>query len=229
MTQTFKTERESWDMLRGPRKRRLRRHLAWRLHKLTPNPRRVLEDCVHPEVVRSLSSEPYGKYLPIFHPRAFALLLRYGKKYTPLRWNNPPPFGEPLDGGCGANAWRLMHLHNSSLRRRPETVAKGKHPMVYVEGLALGSVLYPMLHAWNARGREGCEAIDWTFYAGSAWIHYWGVPFTRTEAQTAFTLIAPAYPRAALLFERENFTRVEDYLTQLLAKRAARGSFAEAA
>lgn len=149
---------------------------------------------------------PYEGFRHI-HPRAFPILANYGLDYVPAE--TPAVMYEerafqPRQGRCSENACVFMAEYNRC--RQADDAA-----LSYVEGILVGSNIYPMLHAWNELPGEKRVALDWTLYASSKWSRYFGVPFTQEE-----------YARIggrSLLFHRNNFERYETAILKLLESR----------
>ena len=92
--------------------------------------------------------------------------------------------------------------------------------MVYVEGVAFGPISrMPMLHAWNAFGLRRRTAIDWTFYAGSRWMRYIGIPLT-VEENMKLRRLTPLGTSVHLIFHKKYFTpKAKARLIQILEQR----------
>ncbi|KKW43934.1 MAG: hypothetical protein UY97_C0001G0040 [Parcubacteria group bacterium GW2011_GWB1_57_6] len=117
----------------------------------------------------------YLKILNSVHPAGLRLLLEYGVDYVPYEWTTVP--FEPRPRHCFENAWLLAHLAMENDR----VWAAIPPPILYVEGLAYGSIVRPMLHAWNTQGFGSRTAVDWTHYSVCPWSRYLGIPFTLDE------------------------------------------------
>ena len=158
------------------------------------------------------TSESFYSFLKAIHPEAFSVIAAYGVDYV------PQPFEEnvyhstlqPKQGECYRNATLLLHSFNTN-----------EHPsirsMTYVEGLAFGASANPMLHAWNARLDEAF-GIDWTFYAGTSWIRYLGVPFTYEEHSSLTKVVCPGRIVTSF-FHRELFAKARPYIMEILEQR----------
>jgi len=108
------------------------------------------------------------QYIKDFTPEAMRFIVEHGREFTPIVPRTRPD-EEPETGECFRNAWFLAV-------RKPDEVC-------YVEGLAMGPLAYPMLHAWNTFGPNDHRAIDWTFYATTEWTRYFGIALTVHEYQ----------------------------------------------
>lgn len=136
------------------------------------------------------------------HPAAFKLLATYGVYYMPFTLTKALP--EPERNRCFANS-RVLALTNAHL--------------CYVEGIVIGVLVCPMLHAWNAGGRNGTIAVDWTQYSICRWSRYLGIPLTLDE-HSRVRRAARIGTRSAPIFNRKFFTpRVERVLLSILKKR----------
>jgi hypothetical protein len=225
----FNSERSFWRSLRSSNRRSAarRRDLTRGFRKLFPKGHRTslrefVEMCAL-GVQKNLFGKRYQRYrghfafLSQIHPDAFSIIEKYGSDYVGGKWKKPPPMGEPRWKGCFVNAWKWAHGYAILLERHPER--KDRTPMVYVEGIVHGSVVKPMLHAWNALGLNGATAMDWTFYAGSHWIRYRGIPLT-IEEQKELLALTPVGTHIQLLFKKGVFTpKAKRRLIQILEKR----------
>jgi hypothetical protein len=117
----------------------------------------------------------YLKLLNSIHPAALELFLKYGVDYAPYEWTTVPY--DPKPSRCFENAWVLARIAMGNNR----TWSAIPIPILYVEGLAYGSVVRPMLHAWNTQAFDSCTAIDWTHYSVCQWSRYLGIPLTLDE------------------------------------------------
>ena len=121
---------------------------------------------------------------------------------------------EPKEGSCFENAWLLAQVDALEA-----IAATGKSKsVVYVEGIVFGSLVRPMLHAWNTCGLQGEEAIDWTQYPVCEWSRYIGIPFTVSEVEAIYQVCRPGL--LGSLFHTSVFNkRMGDCITELLEKR----------
>lgn len=220
MSSKFHTEREAWDMIHGPN-----------------GSTKAYEDYFkelfpegHKESLQGLAylySTPNGKCIPgtpswslrSFHPDAFKLLAEYGQDFKPQGWVKPPPMGEPRSTGCFVNSWQFMQAHNKWREQQPLKARRNTKKMVYVEGIAYGAAVSPMLHAWNALGLRDKWCIDWSHYAACNWTRYFGIPLTSEEYHKALDLVHPRKQYILLLLKRPHFPRRESYLKDILAAR----------
>lgn len=221
MSQTLETERDIWNFYCSVESVGEKAYLD-RVHS-------ILKECLREisfrewvlkwaEIARGGESFPkrtYG-YLNQVHPEAFQMIGRYGIEYAPMLWNEPPVWGEPKPRSCYGNAFELMRSINHANKRLRKPTR-----LLYVEGIAWGAAVNPMLHAWNANRMEnGQYAFDWTFYATTGWALYLGIPLTEPEYARARKI---AYPpdgkRFHLLFKKETFPNVRGYLIDVLEKR----------
>lgn len=92
--------------------------------------------------------------------------------------------------------------------------------LVYVEGLTVGFMAIPMLHAWNSYGLIDTRAVDWTMYVGCEWNRYIGIPFTEEEYAELQAIVFPRRRRRPIsLFDGKIYPLVEERIQQLLADR----------
>jgi hypothetical protein len=70
-----------------------------------------------------------------------------------------------------------VHVDGKFLKKQK----KRKTQMSYVEGIAVGVYVRPMLHAWNSVGLNSRCAIDWTHFAACPWSRYLGIALTEEE------------------------------------------------
>lgn len=143
------------------------------------------------------------------HPRAWDILLKYGKHYTPQSWGRSKPWdweSQPVPHACFLNSFILLF---KTRRAQPKSRA------TYVEGFCTGPLVEPMLHAWNGVGFAG-RAVDWTFYAHTMFNRYFGVPFTLEEYM--FINDNDAHFTIRMMFRRDNFEKVESRLLEVLQK-----------
>lgn len=164
-----------------------------------------------------------GYALNEIHPRAFRLLIDYGVDYTPFAWDLERVRSsslQPLPGQCFVNSYRMMEAANS---QGPEFAGE---KMVYVEGVAIGALVPPMLHAWNAYGHAGTVAHDWSHYLGSRWSRYLGIPFTLEEHYELCSKVHPRKWKPVRLLHLTTFPKVEAHIQELLAARRAQDAAA---
>lgn len=151
------------------------------------------------------------------HPRAWPLLLQYGKDYRPRieLWKKHQPqtwTRQPVQSACHNNAYTMMHLMRDGK-------LKGQDKTTYVEGVAISPIVNPILHAWNGYGfsRRG---FDWTLYTRTNWIRYFGIPFTFEEYLEIRKGLEPERAqKIRLIFKRDDFERLEDKLLEVLERR----------
>ncbi|MGE5540785.1 MAG: hypothetical protein ACM3TU_00655 [Bacillota bacterium] len=146
------------------------------------------------------------------HPRALKLIARYGQDYKPdleqARHFHTQEL-KPHPGQCFTNSWRLMRAMN-----------KGGMGLVYVEGLAFGYLIEPMLHAWVSYGLDDEMAVDWSQYPGCPWNRYLGIAITEEEHAMLQAIAFPDTPERPLaLLDIEHFPLIEEPLAKLLADR----------
>ena len=155
-----------------------------------------------------------GRFLEDIHPDAFKFIVRYGVSYHPKYFRKPPQL-EPLPFKCFENAQRLMLTTNDS---------RGKYStdeMLYVEGIVFGAVCDPMLHAWNTTTQKPSRCTDWTFYSGTHWIRYFGIPFSESDYRR---LLRETFPkkkgwRIVAIFGKNHFAKLRPHLEMLLNER----------
>jgi hypothetical protein len=209
------TERAAWDSHWGPKHKAKRARLRRHFKKIFPRGhdtsiRSFVIRCMDESRRTTLTRMPNGMYLPQFHPEAFEYIARYGVDYTPRRWRHPSDAAR--EGECFANAWCLMEIGH---RRGILT-----EQLLYVEGVAIGLYVVPMLHAWNALAPAGTIAADSTFYAVASWTRYLGVPFTREEYEEI------CGNRVISLFDVGLFPHVREKVAAVLARREEHPHFA---
>jgi hypothetical protein len=210
-----KSEREAWKETYAPRNAYKRRRWDRTFKRLFPKGhntslRPSVRRWAKPKVQLCFFRRRHMKNLCQLHPRAFKLIAQYGIDYKPMRWREPP--GDPRPRQCFWNSWQLVRTWHKLTDEGREGLLDG--PPQYVEGIVIGVLTSPMLHAWNAYGLGSKDALDFTCYAGSDWNRYLGIPFTREEYQ------ALCGNRTVSLFHRKCFPHVEAQLKKLLAKRA---------
>jgi len=220
----FENELEVWEAVSGPSKRSYRRYLSRAFKKYFPEGHETsirprVEACTLPAVRKEFKENDFFRSLQKVHHRAFGLIARYGVDYIPRVRRGRPPYGEPRPRACFLNARLLLEMVSREQGRAREGSWKKKiPPMVYVEGITQGPLVWPMLHAWNTFGLDGTIAFDWTFYSGARWTRYIGVPFTKEEYDRACAACGGDL-KAVSLFDKRHFLRVEGYLNEVLEKR----------
>ncbi|MDB5224609.1 MAG: hypothetical protein JWO43_231 [Candidatus Adlerbacteria bacterium] len=161
---------------------------------------------------RGKALPPYWKSSPVLtemHPRAYELLIRYGRNYTPMKWERPPEI-EPEFGQCYGNSFGLMGgLHHAGYPRT-----------VYVEGVVFGAISYPMLHAWNAlKGRKDRVAVDFTHYPTAHLARYIGIPLTQAEYARLLANTIRKDNWTIGLLHRRHFPAIENELYRIVRAR----------
>ena len=209
-------ERKAWDIMRGPHNANVRRKYWKEFREMFPggynDDLRQLANRLRTKRGRErIFQHEEVKDFKRIHPLAFRLLEKFGTIYRPKLWNRPPSFGEPVLKSCSLNSSRLMLSHNS--------VEGINSPLVYVEGITLGVLLPPILHAWNAKGLNSEEAIDWTFYTASRWNVYLGIALTEEEYMTLQQILRPRKPVSILLLHKKSFPKIENELVKILNSR----------
>ncbi|OGC85157.1 hypothetical protein A3F55_01915 [Candidatus Adlerbacteria bacterium RIFCSPHIGHO2_12_FULL_53_18] len=220
MADKWKSEREVWDFFHSEEGKGAAESNQHFFRKLFPAGHR---QSIRPDIalVGKMTNKerwgyiaehkPFLNWFREIHPHAFAFLVRYGKNYAPIIMGAPPSWGEPGWATCYYNSLLLMTAVNKKRRRRP---------LVYVEGIVMGALAHPMLHAWNAYSLEGRQALDWTHYFGSRWSRYLGIPFTEGEYERLRKDIAPKKKDLVLsLYSKKNFPKVEEMLLNILETR----------
>lgn len=211
-------QKECFESLQGPEKRNERRRLWYHYHRMGVELSEIAFLCSHDKWRREIIKDMFHS-LDRISPDAFDLLVKYGVEYTSKAWREAPGFGEPIPGRCHANSWELMDMINQEIQDQklepPET-----ERATYVEGITFGPHTNPMLHAWNAKGLTRKNAIDWTFYSVCQWLHYYGIPLTQSERETAQRLVCPNHPKTiTLLLEKRRFPKIKSFLIDVLEKR----------
>lgn len=170
-----------------------------------------------------------GEYLNDVHPNAWRYLEMYGVEYKPFAWPERPPMGEPQRKKCFRNAMILSYVHNDigqEKGRIPRTKmgrARGRHVLYNVQGIALGPLVNPMLHGWNAWGKGRTVAIDWTFYSVNKWTRYIGIPLTYGET-LEISRIKGHDVRLISIFDKTSFDlKVRVALTCVMHRRKRAG------
>lgn len=95
-------------------------------------------------------------------------------------------------------------------------------PLDYVEGIAVGPIVDPMLHAWNFF-HDGRGMMDWTFYAGAHWTYYLGVAVSYEEYRA---LCACVYPGCQVMsiFSADTYSiKIRIALWKILQRRKRTG------
>lgn len=174
-----RSQRDDWEWLRSQKGEDFRNLLSRRFERKFPSGH---ETSLRPFVTQVATQRARGahyigalKLLNNVHPAALTLLLEYGVDYSPYEWESMP--FEPKPNHCFSNAWVLAHIAAEG----SQTWQTIPSPNLYVEGLAYGSVVRPMLHAWNTEGFDSHVAIDWTHYSVCPWSRYLGISLTLDE------------------------------------------------
>jgi len=211
------TQREAWDIVFGNSHECLRRR-----EKLDSEMKVFLPDEYPPKIffeylyLKFLENGVFVdrglSHLNDISPRAWRLILRYGKQYYPKSciMGNPQKEGmtQPRKHKCCSNCWTVIY-HNNQKYNHTDTT--------YIEGFSAGLTFKPMLHAWNGFGSSDV-ALDWTLYAFTSWARYFGVSFTQEEYRY-ITSSTEGGCNAYLLFGKGNFERVEDKILEVLKRR----------
>jgi len=201
------SERRAWNHIqvqnrRGAAKRRsLDRHLARMLPPTHSGQEEVvrgliLECSAHARAGKEFRPDSRLKWLRDLHPDAFHFIARHGQFFRPYIWPEPPEV-EPQSAQCYRNAALLCH----SKEMRRTRIGRKKGDLWYAEGIVVGPLTQAMPHAWNTIDRKRRYAFDWTFYAGSKWIRYFGIALSYDEYQG---LCGPKYKYISL-FRKEFF------------------------
>ena len=213
----FKTEREAWEAVYGPNRdpsirQQFEAEYAERFGNLGDNwMRQFARACALPEVQASFEDSPRMRHLPQIHPRAFDIIAQYGTEYMPQVFSKPCIKDVP-EGQCFRTAWASMEAWHTP--DEEDTDSTPTKPLLYVEGIVVGSAVIPMLHAWNIFGPNGTKAFDWSLYSVCEWNRYIGIPLDRLEHREIFK------GRATSLFARNTFEYTEEKLLQILSARA---------
>jgi hypothetical protein len=165
-----------------------------------------------------------ARWLKGFHPEAFDFLFQYGQDYRPLQWKSWPEFGLGLPEyrACFKNSCRLMCAYNNSkygdaAAAPPKWVRR--EDAVYVEGICVGAVSKPMLHAWNAIGIKSRVAFDWTHAAACRWDRYFGFPLTEAEYWELSEAVSGKALRYVNLFDTVRFEKLRTQLVEIAESR----------
>lgn len=233
----LKTERAMWNRFYGSGHRRARRRRVMRIKAEKMFPRGVsVKDTLLRDVYHffgnghECTDNTRSEYLKNVHPRTWRYLELYGIEYKPCTWPSPPPMGEPLRKQCFLNAMVLTYKHNNVAApkgRRPRTKthrARGRQRLHNVQGIAVGPLVWPMLHGWNAWGSGKGIAIDWTFYAVNKWTRYVGIPLTYEET-IEISRLKGHKTHLISIFSKDSFTLdVRLKLTQIMLRRKRAGN-----
>ncbi len=221
MIPSFKSEQDVWHFFRGPDGAEALQDLENQFQKRFPKGhkeslRPLTRFLLDPDIQKRFGENNGFKFMKSFHPRALLLLLIYGQDYTPMKWESCPNLPvEPEWGGCFINSFHFMCGVNAHRK-----IKKGvEEEIVYVEGLADTGYPAPMLHAWNAKGLWGEDAIDWTWYTNSHLHRYFGIPFTDAELREIWSFADPTGKTFSSVFHKKHFERIEWYLHEFLARR----------
>lgn len=221
------TERERWNTYRidTPEAIRYREILDARFASLFPKgDQEDLRDWVKVLIQwhKENPKDPNLAKLDSMHPEALEFLEQYGKNYKESVWEEPAQT-DPERGLCFSNAYRYMEavnlLHDKhTASGKPEPFEK----LVYAEGIIIGSLTIPMLHAWNAEGVDGNIAVDWSLYA-TKWKKYFGISLTKDELIEVLKIIFPNSGEdlsLGLIFRKDHYnSKVRNYLEEVLKKR----------
>jgi len=208
VTTAVTSERDMWRLYRENTKEEQRlcvqfRSLFPRGHRTTLRP---LVAALGARVSKDVPGCRFGGGIVLadMHPRAYAFLVRHGRDYVPRRWEMVPE-AQPMFGACYGNAWALMCNTDTA----------------YVEGVAVGALVRPMLHAWNAATLDSRRAVDWTHYAGSHWTRYLGCAFTKSEYDELLAATSHAGATIIGLFHARYFADIEGLMERIIARRSA--------
>lgn len=204
-----KTQKQHWEYLQSKKSSHFRGSLTRRFNVIFPRGHRT---SIRP-IVRAYAryickgktfpENSIHKLMGDIHPEAFEILLTYGKDYIPHLWGKAPPSLRP--DRCYANSWVLAQVHEQ---------------LIYVEGIVVGVVIKPMLHAWNAVGLEGRAAMDFTQYSVSRWSRYLGIPFSLEEHAELCRLNGLPDSMAPLFHKRYFTAQAKARLISILEKRS---------
>ena len=212
------TVQEAWDEFYGDSEkcRRRREEADLEIKNLFPddNSLKLFLEELYQYVLQNEKFTDKGlMYLNYVHPRAWKLILEYGKNYHPRSFESCDPRKskpQPTKNKCYANSCQRMFVHNE---------VSGTKLVTYIEGFAAGVRLTPMLHAWNGRVESG-DAIDWTFYVTTVWTRYFGISFTHDE-YNFITSNTNGESNVHSLFDKVHFEKVEEKILKVLERRNA--------
>jgi hypothetical protein len=223
MSGEFKSARDAWNEIHGStsRARAVRRDIKERFRLCFPNGHEhslrtyVISRANHALAGGSFKESSVSNKLEQAHPRALYLLGLYGSDYRPGSWKKYKPQNiavQPQMGRCAYNSHFLRDIRNEARRRGVR--------WVHVEGIAMcPRVALPMLHAWNAAGLTSSLAMDWTWYAATEWTRYFGIPLTGQQYEKCRDLAGHSESTYRMLFDKDTFPKVEEYLEKILADR----------
>lgn len=217
ITGKVRSQSEIFDLISGNKGRTFRRNYIRYFRRMFPKGHREsLRDALSlfakEEGPKNLRRRNFFSDLFRLHPRAVDLLLKYGKDYRPKVWNVKPP--EPESGQCYSNSWKMIEESNLA--------EDESQRLVYVEGVVMGAMVRPVVHAWNSYYDESYGrniAIDWTLFATVKWNRYFGIALTRDEYKKAAQIVFPGEDYSMLLLIKKHFPKVEDYLIEVLERR----------
>ncbi len=225
----FESEQEAWEVAWGTDGASFRSLCERRFREMFEHGHRTslrafVSSCTELEHDADLMQSEKAQYLRDVHPDAFVFLAAHGIDYRPYAWKKWPDFGleGPENAECFKNSWRLMYTFHSAfqdpdIRATPGVMRRA--PALYVEGICMGAVTSPMLHAWNALGHSKPIAFDWTHAAAARWDRYLGFPVSHDEYETAMNIASPGQARYISLFCRTTFPKVRAYLESLAITR----------
>lgn len=230
------TERKMWNRFFGSGRRRASRRRVMRIKTERMFPKGVsVKDTLLREVKsffgngHECTDNTGSEYLRNVHPRTWRYLELYGIDYKPCTWPSPPPMGEPQRKQCFLNAMVLAYRHNDvkpPRPRKPRTKTKrrnGRRVLYNVQGIAVGPLVWPMLHGWNAWGQTRTIAIDWTFYAVNRWTRYVGIPLTYEET-VEISQVKDKKAHLISIFSKDSFNlKVRLKLTEIMLRRKRAG------
>ncbi len=165
-----------------------------------------------PEFLKKLDERRPGHSLRDIHPEALQLLVAYGTDYSPYLFG-VEAYNEklqPVMGACFQNAHFLMCDRNR--------VRESERHFMYVEGIAYGVMVQPILHAWNTTKSSPDKAVDWTLYPSTKWLRHYGIAFTAEEFKHIHRVSNASEGRVSLLHQ-DRFEFIEKGLREVLSER----------
>ncbi|MDB5194951.1 MAG: hypothetical protein JWO84_135 [Parcubacteria group bacterium] len=214
-----RTERQAWKVIHGSGKQAsaIRRWLHTDFEKMFSQGHRTsLRELAAEAAKLRHTGETFrktpGHLVGKIHPAALDLLVEFGVDYYPRPWKKSKPQEwklQPTNGGCAADAQLMLRIHNKGSSK----------PLMYIEGLAVGPDVPPMLHAWNTRGLLSRKAYDWNHYSSAQWSRYLGIAFRAEELEHLQRLIDPNPRTCPLLFANTHYPRIESEVHRILLAR----------
>jgi len=215
---TFDLARWEWDQYHGNSEKctLLRAQMATRFKEMFPQGHNAN---MAPAVTKLAEEAKVGKTfhgnmsgLNMIHPRAWDLILKFGKNQKPSSYLKHDPHLcdlQPMDNCCFDNALKVIRINRHIADDSKAT---------YVEGISFSPTSGTMLHAWVGSGYSR-KCADWTLYASTQWTRYFGISFSLEDYERIVCTAKTEVPMCQLLFKRESFPVFENLLWEILEKR----------